>query len=145
MITRHPQDILNDLTADHNREYDRIMSIRSTKSRAAELRAEADRLAAERELVLARIAEAEAAASKFEEPGPGSKILIEAVFPGSSRQRAAGEKTKYEYLAMRIENPRAGGENWYVTGQKGKTNWAAILQLVENAREVEIYDLDFHR
>lgn len=121
------------------------MSIRSTNNRAAELRAEADRLQAERELVLARIAEAEAAARKYDEPGPGSKILIEAVFPGSYRQREAGEKTKYQYLALRTENPRAGGENWYVTGQKGKTNWAAILRLVENAREVEIYDLDFER
>lgn len=113
------------------------MSIRSTKSRAAELRAEADRLAAERELVLARIARAEAAASKFDEPAPGSKVLIEARFPGNG--------PKYEYLAMRTENPRGAGENWYVTGQKGKTNWAAILRLVENAREVEIFDLDFHR
>lgn len=113
------------------------MSIRSTKSRAAELRAEADRLAAERELVLARIAEAEAAASKFDEPAPGSKVLIEARFPGGGH--------KYEYLAMRTENPRSVGDNWYVTGQKGKTNWAAILRLVENAREVEIYDLDFRR
>lgn len=115
-----------------------MASIRTTKSRAAELRAEADRLAAERELVLARIAEAEAAASKYEEPEPGSKVLIEATFPGSGR-------TKYEYLAMRTENPRADGSNWYVTGQKGKTTWANILRLVENAREVEIFDLDFER
>ncbi|URP22095.1 hypothetical protein SEA_BIG4_337 [Microbacterium phage Big4] len=133
------------LTSDNFEEYDRIMSIRSTKSRAAELRAEADRLAAERELVLARIAEAEAAASKYDEPEPGSKILIEAVFPGSERQRIAGEKTKYQYLALRTESPRSAGDNWYVTGQKGKTNWAAILRLVENAREVEIYDLTFRR
>lgn len=122
-----------------------MASIRSTKSKAAELRAEADRLAAERELVLARIAEAEAAASKFNEPGPNSKVLIEATFPGSYAQRTAGEKTTYEYLAMRIDNPRSTGDNWYVTGQKGKTNWAAILRLVENAREVEIFDLDFER
>lgn len=115
-----------------------MASIRSTKSRAAELRAEADRLAAERQLVLARIAEAEASASKYDEPEPGSKVLIEAKFPGSGR-------TTYQYLAMRTENPRETGENWYVTGQKGKTNWEAILRLVENAREVEIYDLDFQR
>lgn len=114
-----------------------MASIRSTKSRAAELRAEADRLAAERELVLARIAVAEAAASKFDEPAPGSKVLIEARFPGGGH--------KYEYLAMRTENPRSVGDNWYITGQKGKTNWSAILHLIENAREVEIYDLDFRR
>lgn len=110
------------------------MSIAKKLTRAEELRAQRDRLTEE---IAAAEREEREAKELLREPAPGAKILIEARFPGGSQV--------YEYLAMRTENTRTAGDNWYVTGQKGKTSWSRIIELVGNARTVEIFDLDFER
>lgn len=134
-MNRHPQDILNDLTADHNRRYDRAMaSINTTRKRAAELLAERDALTADLDRQIAQaLSEERKLAEKLREPGPNSKVLIEARFPGDRSKL-------YEYIAMRTAN----GE-WYVTGRAGKMSWESITNLVKHAASVEVFDLDFNR
>lgn len=123
-----------------------MASINGTKTRAEQAREERQRLldelnAADERLLAAERAERELN-RKLIEPGPGSKIMIEAQFPG---QRFVGETKVYQYLAMRTENPREGGANWYVTGQKGKLTWSEVVQLVKYAHDIELFDLDFQR
>lgn len=61
-----------------------------------------------------------------QEPGPGSKVIITAIYPGSSK--------KYEFLALRpAENTRDGGMSWYVTGRAGSHTWTDILNRIQRA------------
>lgn len=126
-----------------------MASINGTKSRVQEARERRAALEAELRAADERVLEAERAERelnrKLIEPGPGSKIMIEATFPGSSRSFNPDPPKTYQYLAMRTDNPREGGANWYVTGQKGKLTWADVINLVKHAREVELFDLNFHR
>lgn len=135
-----PIPTVTSLTSTGFEEYDRVMaSISSTRKRAAELMAQRDSLTADLDRQIAEALAAERALTqKLREPAPGSKVLIEARFPG--------DRTKvYEYLAMRIDNPRVNGANWYVTGRSGKVTWDDITDLVKHAAAVEVYDLDFTR
>lgn len=131
MPTPHVQD----LTSASFEDYDRVMaSMNTTRKRASELLAERDALTADLDRQIAQaLADERALEEKLREPGPNSKVLIEARFPGD-RDRV------YEYIAMRTP-----GTDWYVTGRAGKMSWDSILHLVRNAASVEIFDLDFER
>jgi type II secretory pathway pseudopilin PulG len=97
------------------------MSI-ATKQRAAEA-AQAELNAAIENARRAAADLKKAQDARAAEPRPGSKVLITATFPSSDQE--------YTYLALRTDNPRQDGANWYVTGQKGKITWDDVLRLVE--------------
>lgn len=92
------------------------MSLDKKKQAVEELR---------RQLAVAEENLARAEQVRLDEPGPGSKVYITAKFPGESKV--------YEYLALRTDNPRNGGANWYCTGRAGKITWDELLVRIERA------------
>ena len=98
------------------------MSIETKQRAAAAAQAELDVAIEKARRAAADLKRAQEA--RTAEPRPGSRILIEATFPGTPQK-------PYTYLALRTDNTRSGGANWYVTGQKGKVTWDDILRLVE--------------
>ncbi|UVG35065.1 hypothetical protein SEA_CECE_316 [Microbacterium phage Cece] len=82
-------------------------------------------LRAAQEAYDAAVREREAAQRvRAEEPAPGSKVYVTVKFPGENDK-------VYEYFAIRTENPRPQGANWYVTGRAGKVSWESFISSIE--------------
>jgi|SRR6478752_1446217 len=90
--------------------------------------------AAEEEVARAQRAHDRAVKLRQEEPAPGAKLYITAVFPGGDAN------DPYEYFAIRSPRQSADGKDWYITGREGRVTWDEILRRIERAR-IEIFPI----
>ena len=81
---------------------------------------------AEEEVARAQRAHDRAVRLREDEPAPGSKLYITAVFPGGTEP--------YEYFAIRTPRTAPDGKHWYITGREGKVTWDEIVRRIERAR-----------